>query len=454
MKTKKILSALILSASIFSFAQISPSYASNISFTDVPPNFWGYQNIQWAINNQVIDGYPDGTFKPNQNVNQNEFLAMLIRAYQPKDFSVAAYTNKDWALPYVDYSKKMGWNIAMTASTVDLDSSYYRPVAAPPITRGFVARIIANATGKNYSEDDSIQYLLDTGLSDGKTGKSVVGFSKDDTLTRTEALTFIQRLKSVDSNLKSSPTAIENYKSTTQSINEVVNLTSNTQMYQSPSTTSKVLGTLAPQYVNAISQSGHWYQIQSDWLGKAWIYVDDLAQVIIVENVDQKLNLTAETKLYQAPTTYSQNLGSLATQTVTAFEKVGNWYHMHTTWVGDAWLYVDNSAKDEISPDNATFTNLQDPAEPRIFIKSLTIAPDNRGVYRASGMISSLSPGLVNSQVSCQLELMDKNGIRLSAAAVGGTINGTSGGLTSLGIYVRPGDVASVKVKTTIIPIQ
>ena len=146
-----------------------------------------------------------GHFKPNQNVNQNEFLAMLIRAYHPNDFSVATYTNKEWALPYVDYGTKMRWNVEKTASTIDLDSSYYRPVAAPPITRGFVARIIANATGKNYSEDDSIQYLLDTGLSDGKLAKCVEGFQKDDTLTRTEALAFIQRLKSVVKQLKIQP---------------------------------------------------------------------------------------------------------------------------------------------------------------------------------------------------------------------------------------------------------
>ncbi|MBE1441657.1 S-layer homology domain-containing protein [Paenibacillus sp. OAS669] len=38
-----------------------------------PTNFWGYANIQWGINNQVVDGYPDGTFKPNQIVEQVEF---------------------------------------------------------------------------------------------------------------------------------------------------------------------------------------------------------------------------------------------------------------------------------------------------------------------------------------------------------------------------------------------
>ena len=63
MNTKKMLSAFLLSATIFSVGSISPSYASNISFSDVPPNFWGYQNIQWAVNNQVVDGYPDGAFQ-------------------------------------------------------------------------------------------------------------------------------------------------------------------------------------------------------------------------------------------------------------------------------------------------------------------------------------------------------------------------------------------------------
>ena len=183
-------------------------------------------------------------------------------------------------------------------------------------------------------------------------------------------------------------------------------------MYQSASTTSNILGTIAPQYVNAISQSGHWFEIQSDWVGKAWIYVSDLAQVINIENVDQKLSLTADTKLYQAPTSISKDLGSLAPQSINAFEKVGNWYHIHTTWIGDAWIFVDNSAKNETSPDNVTFTNLQDPAEPRIFINSLTIAPDTKGIYRAFGTITSRSCS-INSGVSFQLDLLDKDGKRL-----------------------------------------
>lgn len=100
-----MLTAAMLSATIFSMSNLSPSYANGITFKDMSNDFWGYENIQWAINNQVDDGYPDGTFKPNQYIEQSEFLAMLIRTYHPSDLVKSSDTN-DWSNPYIQYSTK------------------------------------------------------------------------------------------------------------------------------------------------------------------------------------------------------------------------------------------------------------------------------------------------------------------------------------------------------------
>jgi hypothetical protein len=200
---KKILSIAILSVSIMGMSSI-PSYASSILFKDVPPNFWGYQNVQWAIDNKIVDGYSDGTFKPNQNVLQSEFLAMLIRAYQPSDFVQTSDDGK-WSTPYLLYAFKMGWKVVTPAPVDD-----YGVVS---LTRGMVAQYIANANGKNYNMDDSIQYLLDLGISEGKTEKSIEGFKKDDEITRAEALTFIKRLKQKLDTLQTSSSSEEKYNS-------------------------------------------------------------------------------------------------------------------------------------------------------------------------------------------------------------------------------------------------
>ena len=44
--------------------------AEEIPFKDVPLNHWGYSHIQWAVAQDVVDGYPDGTFKPKRKIGR------------------------------------------------------------------------------------------------------------------------------------------------------------------------------------------------------------------------------------------------------------------------------------------------------------------------------------------------------------------------------------------------
>ncbi len=42
-----------------------------IEFKDVQSNFWAYAAIQSAYKGQFVSGYPDGTFKPQQQIPQS-----------------------------------------------------------------------------------------------------------------------------------------------------------------------------------------------------------------------------------------------------------------------------------------------------------------------------------------------------------------------------------------------
>ncbi|MDQ1911819.1 S-layer homology domain-containing protein [Paenibacillus sp. GD4] len=271
-KTINTLAVLTLSAGLMGLSG-TPVKADPLSFSDVPPQFWGYAPIQWAVDRKVVDGYPDGTFHPNQAVTQNDFLAMLIRAYQPDDFRPNPQ-EKDWALPYLQYGTQLGWGLAWTPSQGN-----------PPITRGTVARIITNASGKNYTLDDSVQYLLDTGLSDGKTAKTPEGYQKNDTLTRTEALTFVQRMREKVPDLQPKPNEEQKYSAALVEapaihavpINEYINLIQNTEIYSLPSKEAPSLAVIAPQSVHAFEKADNWYHIHSPWLGDSWIYADSQA---------------------------------------------------------------------------------------------------------------------------------------------------------------------------------
>jgi len=50
---------------------------ANAAFSDVSENTSYTSSIDWMTENGVIQGYPDGTFKPDQCVNRAEFLKMM-----------------------------------------------------------------------------------------------------------------------------------------------------------------------------------------------------------------------------------------------------------------------------------------------------------------------------------------------------------------------------------------
>jgi hypothetical protein len=202
LKRAAVLAAIgVLIYSSFNFTRVS-SAAEKSHFTDISSGYWGAAAIQWAYDNQVVTGYPDGSFKPEQKVSQSEFLAMLIRTYQPAD--LINDPTEEWDSSYNRYALMNGWlKNGWMAGDPPIDPSVE--------SRGKVAKLLTNASGRNYNINDSIQYLLDSGLSQGQTEKSIKGYNKDANLNRAEAVTFIKNVKSKLEMLYRSPLKEEVY---------------------------------------------------------------------------------------------------------------------------------------------------------------------------------------------------------------------------------------------------
>ncbi|MNZ51468.1 Cysteine-rich secretory protein family protein [compost metagenome] len=171
--------ALLLFAATAPLQTYSVSAASP-SFTDTNGH-WASSYITWAVDQQLAQGYGDGSFKPNKLVSEAEFLAMLLRTYSLVPASSSA--GGVWSKPYYDYAANLGWPLARND-----DSGTFR--------RGQAALLIASAVnGKAYTENEAIQWLLDEKLSNGRTSATVQGYEPDGKLTRAEALTFFYNLK-------------------------------------------------------------------------------------------------------------------------------------------------------------------------------------------------------------------------------------------------------------------
>lgn len=181
-KSALFMTSISMIAALFVFTSAAPvhSYADPVSFSDTEGH-WAQSYITWAIDEQLTEGYGDGSFQPNRLINEAEFLAMLLRAYSL--VPATSIGGDAWYKPYYDFAAKLGWPV-----TYVIDSGKFR--------RGQAALILASAaTGKAYTEQTAIQWLLDEDISTGRTSATVSGYEPNGLLTRAEALTFFYKLK-------------------------------------------------------------------------------------------------------------------------------------------------------------------------------------------------------------------------------------------------------------------
>ncbi|MGK7947692.1 MAG: DUF3747 domain-containing protein [Xenococcaceae cyanobacterium] len=63
--------------------EIQPSTQVTVQpYSDVDSSRWSAAKIEWAKQNQIVSGYPDGTFRPDQAVSRAELMAVLRQAAQ------------------------------------------------------------------------------------------------------------------------------------------------------------------------------------------------------------------------------------------------------------------------------------------------------------------------------------------------------------------------------------
>lgn len=115
--------------------------AVSISFSDIKPGDWYEPYVTPLANAGVVNGYPDGTFKPDRTVTAGEALKMILLA---AGFDVPAETGFHWASGFL--AQAVSKNLIEKNEITDLDDD---------IIRGLVAKLVANALGLRQSEKSS-----------------------------------------------------------------------------------------------------------------------------------------------------------------------------------------------------------------------------------------------------------------------------------------------------------
>lgn len=179
-------SITILFGSMNAVAPINAATVSAVSIKDISGH-WAESSITNMINKGYVNGYPDGTFKPNATITRAEFLKMVVNVMElPLDNS----TTGKWYVPYVDAAIKAGIH-----NVKDFNGNYDRP-----ITRQEIAQIAVRATTQELRTgnemDTQLMYEatkegLISGLANGELGI-------DQSSTRAQAVVITNRVLTIN----------------------------------------------------------------------------------------------------------------------------------------------------------------------------------------------------------------------------------------------------------------
>lgn len=86
------------------FDKYAVGYPTGLS--DVDNSMWFKKYVSYAKRQEIISGYADNTFKPNNKVNFAEALKMVINVY---DISIWEGQTNPWYKTYLDKAYQMGW---------------------------------------------------------------------------------------------------------------------------------------------------------------------------------------------------------------------------------------------------------------------------------------------------------------------------------------------------------
>lgn len=154
--------------------------ASPVKFTDIDKH-WAKDMIYEAVQLGYVNGYVDGTFKPDTYVSNSEFIKMLTVAVNPNG-DYTTQKGEVWYKPYVDEAIKQG-----------LITNSEFPQMTANMKRSDLAKLGVRGLGIKNTDAKKWMYLATTnGLINGTDSKGTL--KENGTMTRGEAVTVINRV--------------------------------------------------------------------------------------------------------------------------------------------------------------------------------------------------------------------------------------------------------------------
>ena len=116
--TAAFLALGLTSGAVAPLVSPAPIFAQTVNYSDIPDNYWAKDFIIELTKMGIMEGFPDGTFRPNEPVTRAQFAAILLQANREEywdrpdirdsvDFSDVS--NRYWAASSIDTAYTTGF---------------------------------------------------------------------------------------------------------------------------------------------------------------------------------------------------------------------------------------------------------------------------------------------------------------------------------------------------------
>ena len=117
----------------------------NSRFPDVTNDAWYAQSVKYLTYKQIIKGYPDNTFKPDNPITRAEFAALIsgFDELTPSEKNRFSDIDGHWAVGYINSAAEKGWITGYPDGTFKPEGKMTRAEIVTVINRMLIRMIEA-----------------------------------------------------------------------------------------------------------------------------------------------------------------------------------------------------------------------------------------------------------------------------------------------------------------------
>lgn len=126
------------------------------SFSDVSAGAWYATEVNTLVELDVLSGYEDGTFRPNNAVTRAEFVTAVCKCFDLTDGADSGFSDvSGWASGYINAAVERGWIVGMGDGTFQPNANLTRAQVTPILNKAL------ERTGSGFAADAGTQEFVD-----------------------------------------------------------------------------------------------------------------------------------------------------------------------------------------------------------------------------------------------------------------------------------------------------